>query len=313
MPTKRSTVRVLIACTALTCLSACSMKRMAVNKIGNALASGGSTYERDEDPDLVGDALPFGLKLIESLLAESPRHKGLLVAAASGFTAYSYGFVDQRADQAAGESLEQSALLRARARRLYLRAYDYGMRGLEARYPGFGAILERDPSAAVARVRRQDVPLLYWTAAAQGLAISASKDQPEMIARLPLAEALIQRVMELDGNWQEGAVPEFLINIEAARTGVRLEEKQERMRRHFERAQRLSGGHRAGLYVTYAESACIPAQNRAAFRQLLEQALHIDPDQRPEFRLANVMAQRRARWLLGRIDELFLEPETPAR
>jgi hypothetical protein len=33
--------------------SGCSMKRVAVNKPGNALASGGSTFEGDEDPDLV--------------------------------------------------------------------------------------------------------------------------------------------------------------------------------------------------------------------------------------------------------------------
>jgi hypothetical protein len=64
----------------------CSVKRIAVNKLGDALSSGGSSYESDDDPDLVADALPFSLKLIESLLAESPQHKGLLLAAASGFT-----------------------------------------------------------------------------------------------------------------------------------------------------------------------------------------------------------------------------------
>jgi hypothetical protein len=40
------------------------------------LASGGSTYASDDAPDLVGEALPFGLKLIESLLVESPNTKG---------------------------------------------------------------------------------------------------------------------------------------------------------------------------------------------------------------------------------------------
>ena len=58
--------------------SGCSVRRYAINKIGDALASGGSTYESDDDIQLVGDALPFGLKLIESLLAESPNHQGLL-------------------------------------------------------------------------------------------------------------------------------------------------------------------------------------------------------------------------------------------
>ena len=297
-----------LICTCLLTAAGCSIKRMAINRIGNALASGGSTYETDDDPDLVGDALPFGLKLIESLLAESPKHRGLLLAAASGFTEYSYAFVSQRADEAAAESLERSNALRARARRLYLRAHAYGLRGLELRYPGIGAALDSEPADAVARARKEDVPLLYWTAASLGLAISTSKDDPEMIAQLPMVDAMICRVAELDESWGQGSVPEFLISVEASRTGAKPAEKQEHMRRYFERALEFSKGRQADLFISYAENASVAAQDRAQFESLLHRALDIDPDQRPESRLANLVAQRRARWLLGRIDELFLDP-----
>lgn len=297
-----------LICTCLLTAAGCSIKRMAINRIGNALASGGSTYETDDDPDLVGDALPFGLKLIESLLAESPKHRGLLLAAASGFTEYSYAFVSQRADEAAAESLERSNALRARARRLYLRAHAYGLRGLELRHPGIGAALDSEPADAVARARKEDVPLLYWTAASLGLAISTSKDDPEMIAQLPMVDAMIRRVAELDESWGQGSVPEFLISVEASRTGAKPAEKQEHMRRYFERALEFSKGRQADLFISYAENASVAAQDRAQFESLLHRALDIDPDQRPESRLANLVAQRRARWLLGRIDELFLDP-----
>jgi predicted anti-sigma-YlaC factor YlaD len=290
----------------------CSIKKIAVNKLGNALASTGTTFDRDDDPDLVGDALPFALKLMESLLAESPRHAGLLLATASGFTEYSYTFVGQRAERAFTENVAESNALRARSRRLYLRAHGYGMRALEVRYRGFGAALEEDPVAALARVRKRDVPLLYWTAAAHGLAISASKDDPEMIAQLPVVEAFIRRAMALDEGWNEGALPEFLINIEAARSGVKAADLQAHIQEYYERALRLSGGRRASLFVSYAENSCIPAQNRAQFQEMLERALRIDPDQHPETRLANLIAQRRARWMLGRIDDLFLEASAAA-
>jgi predicted anti-sigma-YlaC factor YlaD len=260
----------------------------------------------------VGDALPFALKLMESLLAESPRHAGLLLATASGFTEYSYTFVGQRAERAFTENVAESNALRARSRRLYLRAHGYGMRALVVRYRGFGAALENDPVAALARVRKRDVPLLYWTAAAHGLAISASKDDPEMIAQLPVVEALIRRAMALDEGWNEGALPEFLINIEAARSGVKAADLQAHIQEYYERALRLSGGRRASLFVSYAENSCIPAQNRAQFQEMLERALRIDPDQHPETRLANLIAQRRARWMLGRIDDLFLEASAAA-
>ncbi len=294
---------------AVVLLGGCSIKKVAVNKLGNALASSGTTFEGDDDPDLVGDALPFALKLMESLLAESPKHQGLLLATTSGFTEYSYVFVGQRADQAAAESVEQSNALRARARRLYLRGHRYGLRALELRYPGFAAALDSDPAAALARVRKRDLPLLYWTAASLGLAVSTARDQPEMLARLPLVAAFFQRAMELDETWEEGAIPEVLIGIESAQIGVKPEEKNERMRRYYERALKLSGGQRASLFVSYAENVCVPAQNRAQFQSMLERALRIDPDQHPEKRLPTLVSQRRAKWLLGRADELFLEPQ----
>jgi predicted anti-sigma-YlaC factor YlaD len=236
----------------------------------------------------------------------------MLLAATSGFTEYSYAFVGQPAERAFTENVEESKALRGRSRRLYLRARAYGMRALEVRYPGFNAALDQDPPTALARVRKRDVPLLYWTAAAHGLAISASKDDPEMIAQLPVVEAFIRRAMELDAAWNEGALPEFLINIEAARSGVAAAELQARIRRYYEQALSLSGGQRASLFVSYAENSSIPAQNRTQFRELLERALKIDPDQHPETRLATLLAQRRARWLLGRTDELFLELPTTA-
>ena len=202
---------------------------------------------------------------------------------------------------------DRADALRARARRLYLRAYRYGMRGLEVRHRGFGAALDDDADNALRRTDKRDVPLLYWTAASRGLAISLSKDNPEMIAELPLVETIVRRVEQLDEGFENGAVPEFLITFEAARTDIGAEEQRRLMRRHFDRAIELSQGKRAGTYVSFAVNACLPAQNAAEFKAMLGKALAIDADADPEHRLANLVAQRRARWLLDHIDELFLQ------
>ena len=45
------------------------------------------------------------------------------------------------------------------------------------------------------------------------------------------------------------------------------------------------------------------------FKELLNRALAINPDAKPEWRLVNLVMQRRARWLLSRTDELFLTTE----
>lgn len=299
-------LRILAFVLATVFLTACSIKRVAINKLGNALASGGTTFTSDEDPELVRDALPFSLKLIESLLAESPRHRGLLLAAASGFTPYAYAFVQEEADELQDRDLDKATALRVRARRLYLRARDYGVRGLEVTHPAFGSELRRNPTVAVRAATQKDVPLLYWTAASWGSAIAVSKDDPDLVADQGIVEALIDRALSLDEKFDKGAVHSFLIAYEASRNGAEGDFAA-RSRKHFDRAVELSQGHQAGPLVSMAENVSLQKQNRAEFEVLLKRSLAIDVNAEPQYRLANLIMQRRARWLLQRTDELFLE------
>jgi predicted anti-sigma-YlaC factor YlaD len=302
-------LRLAAAGLVLVLASGCSIKKMAMTQVANALSSGGSTFETDDDPELVAAAIPFGLKTYESLLDELPKHTGLLLAACTGFTEYSYAFVDSRIDEVKEDNLEHADALRDRARKLYLRANRYGMRGLEVLHPGFGKALDDDAETELKKMNKKDVPLLYWTAASRGLAISLSKTSPEMIAELPLVEMVVRRVAELDETFDDGAVPEFLITLEAAHSGVKVETQQKLMREHFDRALVLSKGKRAGTYVSFAENALEAVQDKPGFRSMLEKALAVDPDADPPNRLANIVAQRRARWLMKHIDELFPDAE----
>src|SRR5215469_2826795 len=124
--------------------TACSIKKIAVNKLADSLASGGTTFTSDDDPDLVGDALPFSLKLMESLLAESPQHRGLLFAASSGFTQYAFVYVQVPAEEIESQDLAKYDFLRTRARKLYLRARNFGLRGLEVNHRGFESKLRQN-------------------------------------------------------------------------------------------------------------------------------------------------------------------------
>lgn len=300
--------RILVAAmTALVLVAGCSMKRFTVNTVGDLLASGDSVYERDDDLVLVGDALPFSLKLVESLLSQSPQHYGLLLTAGRGFVLYSYAYVHFEADMKATDDLDRALELRRRARRLYLRALAYAMRAVELTYPGFEVRLGEDPQRAVHEISPADagqlVPVLYWSAAALGLAISVSRHDAALLARLPEVDALLARALELDEGWNAGTLHEFRVTMAAS---GRIQADDDVIRRHYQRALQLSRGRRASLYVAYAEAASIPNQNREEFRELLDKALSVDIDGEPENRLINALAQRRAKWLKGRIDELFL-------
>jgi len=288
-------------------LSGCSVKKFAINKLGDSLANSGTTFASDNDPEFVGQAVPFSLKLIEGLLAESPKHRGMLLAAASGFTQYSYVYVQESSEEIESEDLVKSRVLAERARNLYLRARDYGLRGLEAKHRGFTDSLHVEPKTAVRPATTKDVPLLYWTAVSWGAAIALSKDHPELVAEQPQVEALIDRAYELEPDYNSGVIEQFLINYESARQGVKGDFAA-RCKRHFDRAVSLSNAQLASPYVAYAETVSVQKQNRGEFESLLKQALALNPDSRPEWRLSNIVMQRRARWLLSREDELFLEP-----
>jgi len=286
-------------------LPACSIKKLAVNSLGNALAEGGKSYASDDDPELIREAVPFGLKTVEGLLEEAPRHKGLLLAAASGFTQYGFAFIQQDADFVEAQDLARATALRDRARKHYRRALEYGLRGLEVDFPSFRTDLRKDAAAALAPMRKKDVPLLYWTANAWGAAIALSKNDSELTADQNLAEALMRRALQLDEGYERGSVHDFFISYEGGRRSVGGSVGE--ARQHLERALALSGGHRAWPLVNFAETVSVGDQNRQEFDSLLRRALAIDPNAVPEVRVANLVAQRRARWLLGRADELFVE------
>lgn len=291
----------LALCCAVLLTSGCS--GLATSVIADAL-SGPGTLGRDEDPELVRDAAPFGLKTMESVLVQQPTHVGLLTALTSGFTQYAYAFVQQDADRAefSGHSAD-ARVSRERARKLLLRARDYGLRGLEVSAPGITQKLKsmRELTSACAALKKEDLPLVYWTAAAWGLAISNGKEDMALIAELPAPGALLARALELDETWGDGALHEFAVSYEAAKPGGSVEVAKQ----HLDRALVLSKDHHLGVLVSWAEGPLVDAQKRDEFEQTLKRVLAADATVSPDDRLANTIAQRRAKLLLAHADDLF--------
>ncbi len=289
-------------------LAGCSLQRLAARAAGGALAAGGASWGADDDPELVREALPFALKTIEGLLAADPGNRRLLLAAASGFTQYAQGFLVPEADLLEESDYAAARAERERAGRLLARATAYGLRGLATFRPRFEGDL-RDTGrrdAALAALDRRAVPFLYWTAASWGARTALALDDPALAADLPLAERLMRRARELDPAFGDGAIHDFYIAWEGGRAAAAAG-AAERARAALAEALRHARGRRAAPLVGFAESVAVAAQDREEFSRLLGEALALDADASGEHRLANLLAQRRARWLLARADELFLE------
>ena len=293
----------------LTCIASiqgCAVKQFAASKLGDSLAGGSGVYASDNDIEFVGEALPFSLKTIEGLLVEVPEHKGLLLTAASGFTQYSYVYVDHLALEVEQTPPQTAIELRQRAKNLYLRGRNYALRSVEMKQENFIPGLRQNPKPTLSGFTKADVPVLYWFAVSWAAAISADKTDMDMVADLNLIEPVIRRCLELDEGFDQGALHEFMIAYQGGRSPMQGGGTS-KARTHFARTMEWSGTTRITPLVSLAESVSVSEQKRDEFERLLKQALNFNVDIHIPNRLANLVAQRRARVLLSRTDTLFLE------
>jgi predicted anti-sigma-YlaC factor YlaD len=287
----------------------CSVNRMALNAVSNALSGGGSAaaFTGDSDPELVGDALPFAIKMYESLLENNPRHQGLILSTGSLFVMYANAFVQNPAQMLPQNDYQERDAAYARAKRLYLRGAEICRRGLELRYPGIGtAYSDGSLEALLKKVKKEDVPLLYWTVAGTLSAYSLDPFDLELGLKIPELTLYIARAYELDPGFNRGAIDDFYILFYAS-LPASLGGNPALAEAHYRLALEKSGGLLAGPYLSYAQGVCIPAQNYPAFKEALNRALEVDPGAAPDSRLTNVISQRRARYLLDHAPDYFID------
>ncbi len=282
------------------------LKQIALGSVADSLSASGNGYARDDDPELVRDSIPVIIKLMEQIHDALPKHQALTDALTRTTTSYGVAFIAEDADRVEDKDVQAGKVLRNRAKRMFLRARGYGLDAMDQAIPGARAILtgtDRDKRAMLlSRTTKKDVPALYWLGAAWGSAIANAKDDMQLVGDLPIVAALMKRALQLDESWEEGAIHEFFITYDAAQG-----EGKAAAKKHFERALELSHNKKLAPYVTYAEAVCVDSQDKKEFVRLLDKVLAFDVDSDPDHRLVNILAQRRARWLMSRIADLFAD------
>ncbi|MCL2601015.1 MAG: TRAP transporter TatT component family protein, partial [Treponema sp.] len=143
---RKTTVKVLLplllASAAAMVLTACSINTLVANALTGDGAS--TVFTGDDDPELVGAALPFAIKMYEALLYTTPRHQGLMLTTGSLFVMYANAFVHGPADRLPFYEWEAREQGLERAKRLYLRGHRILLEALEQRHRGFSAAAENE-------------------------------------------------------------------------------------------------------------------------------------------------------------------------
>ncbi len=288
------------AVTAIGCAGA--MQRMAADQTAAIFDRSAVVFQQETDVAIARAAAPGNLKMIEGLLVVRPDDERLLRLASRGWFEYAFAFIEGDL-----ESLDESApawdATRERAANLYARSRRFAMHWLELRRADIARAIEQGSvdalRAALAGAERDDAEVLLWVAQPWGASIQLRLDDPEALMEVPLVEALMQRVVELDESVYYGAAHLFLGALYAS-VPADLGGNAARAKEHFDRARALAPKGDLLPRVLYARYylAGIGA-DRAAFEKTLREVIDADPDAAgPERALSNRIAQARARvWL----------------
>jgi hypothetical protein len=307
-PVAAATVATVLG--AVLSLGACSLKKLALRSVADTMSGTGTVYSSDDDPELVRDAIPFALKTMEQLADALPDHFGIRVGLARTCASLAVGFFKEDAERAEDKSVALSRPMFRRAKKMALRARNYALQAFDLRAPGGREALlhgaEPQQQAVLARMQKGDVELLYWLGASWAAAISTGKDDMELVGQLPRVGRVMERALVLDESWDEGALHEFFILFDSGR-GVDQGGGPKKAEAHYKRALELGQNKKLSPHVSLAETVMVDAQNKPEFKRLLKIVVDADVDKYPAYRLVNILAHRRAEWLLQRTDELFAD------
>ena len=292
--------------TAALLLGGCSMRQMALDQTAGILKDALPAFEKEWDFELVAEALPGSIKIMEGFLQSGPGNPDLLLLTAQAYTSYALVILEDRWERAEEDS-EEADRLAHRTREMYLRGHRFGLRLLELRHPGFSKDFATDSATIERRLAActpEDVPGLFWAGMPLVGAVNISRNDVTMISYMPKGRALIQRALALNEGYYHAGSHMILGSLYGS-LGPSLGGDPVKAQKHLERALELTERRFLLVQVMYAKTLAVQNQDLPLFKKMLNEVLEAKLEIFPQQKLANVAAKRRARRLLQRADELF--------
>lgn len=269
-------------------LSGCSsFVSGATKSLANQLQA---TISEHDDPELVKDAVPAYMLMVESLLRSDPENVDLLSTAANLYGAYSSVFVNDP----------------SRQQRLSSRSFKYGKRAIceyDDEYCGIEALPIDQLTKVLVEMDEDDVDVLFSLGASWAGWIRSHSHDFNAVADVPKIEVIMRRIVVLDESFQNGNAHLYL-GVLATLIPPTLGGKPEIGRMHFEKAMELSNGENLMVHVTYAQQYARLLFDRELHDRLLHQVMHADA-QATGLTLTNWLAKQQAKQLLDSADDYF--------
>ena len=290
--------------------SSCSVKKMAVNSLAkNMSGDAAAVFMEDDDPVLVGDSFPIILKIMDMLSASSPDNPNIKSTAGSLYVMYASVYLQGRGTVLGYDQWDEQKMLYARAKKHYRRGYEYILDSLELKHKGFKASLAvSDFDSAFSGLKKEDVPDLYWGAAAVLAGVSVDVLDPYFAADRDGAIQMLFKALELDPDFGDGMLDEIMMQYYASMPDS-MGGDMDKALYHYHHGVELSQDSLLSIHVSYARAVCTKNQSQEGydeFKSVLEEVLSRDAESLKHNRLSNILSQEKAAWLLENIDDFFL-------
>lgn len=284
----------------------CTPKQIASDITSQIMKSGAPAFEMEADVEIAEQAGITSIKLLEVFQYDNPKNKNYLILLARSYGNYAFGFLEWNIMKNKNSDENLRSKNEQRAKNFYSKGKDYSLRVL-TRNATFEKALTKDIDTfkkALKKMGRSQVPAMFWTAFNWGSYINLNKDSPLAIAEFPKAEALMERVAEIDPYYFFGG-PQLFFGVSFGSRPPMFGGNPTKSKEHFEAALKAYNRKFLLTQVLYAQTYCVQNQDRTCFDELLNEVLQAKADALPEQRLANELAKLRAQWLLDHASEMF--------
>jgi len=259
-----------------------------------------TVYYLEHHPGFADDI--FYRKVISAEKKLGSNDDKLYLEAAKLRTQYTYAFIVEKADRLIEDDYETGKRFYDKALASFEEAISYGKKAIQLRHPELQFIT--DWIIEDVTFTEKDVPYLYWLGAAYGGSIGSSRGKAKWVIQLPIVGYLLETALEIDPSWNYGAIHSAMISYTMARTDL-MGNNVKNTTKHYEQAMLFSNRQDAGSKVSFAENVHISLQKKDEFELILKEVLAMDVEKNKELALGNIIARKRALWLLSRTDELF--------
>jgi len=239
---------------------------------------------------MVKDGAPAYLLMIDSLIHKDPKNKNLLRTAAMLYTAYTDLFIKDI----------------TRSKKMAGKALNYAKRAVCLENNDACAIKSKtfkEFENIISNMKTENVPALFTLGNAWAGWIMVNKNDFNAIADMPRIELIMQKVIELDKTYEDGAAYLYLGTL-ASLLPPALGGRPEQAKLLFNKAIKISQGKNLMVKVIYAKMYARMIFDRTLHDKLLNEVLSADPYV-PGYTLVNTWAQIQAQELMESADDYF--------